>query len=110
MANIDISKLLAEMGVAAAKVLKDQWPVVQNFTEMELQKIAITIGSIHAGVVAGTMTSAEAQVLLDMQKNATRTVLLASEGMSALAAEQAINAALDVAKMALNAALKIPIF
>jgi len=30
--------------------------------------------------------------------------------MSALAAEQAINAALDVAKTALNAALKIPIF
>jgi Protein of unknown function (DUF3376) len=30
--------------------------------------------------------------------------------MSALAAEQAINAALDFAKTALNAALKIPIF
>jgi hypothetical protein len=60
---------------------------------------------------AGTMTSAEeAQVLLDMQKHATRAVLLASEGMSALAAEQAINAALDVAKATLNAAIKIPIF
>jgi len=56
------------------------------------------------------MTTAEAQVLPDMQKNAIRTVSLVSEGMSALAAEQAINAALDVAKMALNSALKIPIF
>jgi hypothetical protein len=83
---------------------------VETFAQMELQKIATTVVSIQAGVATETMTPAEAQVLLDMQKNATRTVLLASEGMSALAAEQAINAALDVAKMALNSALKVPIF
>jgi hypothetical protein len=110
MASIDAGKLVAEMGSAAAKVLKEKWPAVRSFTETELRKIAETVLSIEAGVAAGTTTAADAQVLLDMQSNAARAVLLAAEGMSALAAEQAINAALDVAKAALNAALKIPIF
>jgi hypothetical protein len=56
------------------------------------------------------MTTAEAQILLDMHKRATRIVLLGAEGISELDAEEALNAALDVAKSALNAALKIPIF
>ena len=110
MANIDGGKLLAEMAAAAAKVLRERWPVAQGFAETELQKIAATVLSIEAGVAAQTMTADEAQVLLEMQRNAAATVLHAVQGMSALAAEQAIIAALDVAKIALNAALKIPIF
>lgn len=40
-----------------------------------------------------------------MQKSATRSVLLTAEGLGELATEEAINAALDVARPIVNAAL-----
>jgi nucleoside-triphosphatase THEP1 len=110
MAEIDVGKLAEEMAAAAAKVLGVKWPSVRDYGVGEFQKIGITILDIKKGVEAGTMTQSEAQLLLDMQKDAIGDVILTIEGLSELAAEEAINAALDVLKGALNAVLKVPLF
>jgi hypothetical protein len=58
-------------------------------------------------LAAGRINSQQADLLLDMQKLASRNVLLTMEGLGLLAAEAAINAALDVVKKAVNTALGI---
>jgi len=103
---LDVGQLVSQMLAAAAGPLKTGGPKVLSYAQTEFQKIAQTIASIEAGVLAGTMTPQEGALLLDMQKNATRAVLAAVEGMSLIVAEQAINAALNVVKTAVNTALR----
>jgi hypothetical protein len=100
---LDIGALLESMGTAAAQVLQSKWPGVRSFATSEFQKIAQTIVSIGEGVASGEITKDQAPILLDMQKNASRAVLAAVEGMTLIAAEQAINAALAAVKGPINA-------
>jgi hypothetical protein len=44
-----------------------------------------------------------------MQTSASRNVLLTLQGLALLAVEEAINAALDVVKTAVNTALRFPL-
>lgn len=102
---LDIPGLAKKMLDAALPILKDKAPEVGIHAEGEFQKIAITLGTIEKGVLAGQITQPQASLLVDMQKSAARSVLLASEGLSLLAVEAALNAALKVVKEAVNTAL-----
>jgi len=102
---IDAGALTKQMSDAAFAVLKGKAPSIGAYVKGECAKIAQTFTTIEAGVLAGQISQEEAAVLLDMQKSATRTVLLSAEGLGMLAVEQAINAALDVVKSVVNAAL-----
>jgi hypothetical protein len=102
MAELDVTAVLQSMSAAAAGVLEGKWPGVKSFAAAEFQKIAQTIVTIGNGVAAGTITPDQAPILLDSQKNASLAVLAAVKGMSAIAAEQAVNAALGAAKGAVN--------
>ena len=53
----------------------------------------------------GQIDEEEAELQFNIQKNASRTVLLTIEGLGILAVEQAINAALDVVSDTVNTAL-----
>jgi hypothetical protein len=105
MPGLDIATLLESMGTAAAGVLQSKWPAVRSFATTEFQKIAQTITSIGAQVASGEITTDEAAILLDMQQNASRAVIASLEGMTLIAAEQAVNAALAAIKGVVNSAL-----
>jgi hypothetical protein len=105
MADFDVGKLAADMGAAALGVLKDKWPSVKTYAEGEFAKLAQTVVTIKKGVATGEINPQEAALLMDMQKNAGRAVMLTVEGMSLLAVEGAINAALAAVRTAVNAAL-----
>jgi hypothetical protein len=102
---IDVGALTKQMSDAAFAVLKGKAPSIGGYVHGECVKIAQTFVTIEAGVQAGQITQQEAAVLLDMQKSATRTVLLSAEGLGMLAVEQAINAALDMVKSVVNSTL-----
>jgi hypothetical protein len=103
--TIDASALTKQMSDSAFAILKGKAPSIGGYVQGECAKIAQTFVTIEAGVQAGEISQEEAAVLLDMQRSATRTVLLSAEGLGMLAVEQAINAALDVVKSAVNGAL-----
>jgi hypothetical protein len=65
--------------------------------------------SIEEMLAAGQINQQQAQLLLDMQKSASRSVLLTLKGLALLTAEEAINAALDIVKGVVNAAVKFPL-
>lgn len=101
-----LHNLLPQMLEAAHGVLRDQWPEVQRYAESELRDIAEEIARIEGLLLRGDINEDQARILLNMKKNTTVTVLLSIEGLTLLAAEEAINAAMDVVKDTVNTALK----
>ncbi len=102
---IDTNQLLKQMVTAASAAFKNKWPDVEEYATSELTKIAEDIAFIEAQSLAGKMTPEQAKLQLHLQTNASKIVLLAAHGMTILAVEAAINAALNVIKEAVNTAL-----
>lgn len=102
---IDITDLLEKMARAASASFGDQWPAVRSYAEIELKKIAADIAYIEQEFAAGRMNATQARLQLHLQANASKIVLLTAKGMTILAVEAAINAALGVIKDTTNAAL-----
>lgn len=92
---------------AARESLGNDWHDVKTFAEPELKRLARTLLDIGRQAASGEISEAEARALLRIHRNTTQIVLLTARGMSLLAVENAINAALDAARAPLNAALGI---
>ena len=105
MATIDVNALGSQMLAAALPILKKDAADAESFAKTEFAKIAQTIVAVGEQVAAGQINQQQAQLLLDMQTSASRNVLLTIQGLGILAVEAAINAALGVAKGAVNTAL-----
>jgi hypothetical protein len=103
--QLDAGALAEQMLAAALPILIKNAQDAEAFAETEFTKIAQTIVSIGELVAAGQINQQQAGLLLDMQKSASRTVLLTLKGLALLAVEEAINAALDVVAGAVNVAL-----
>jgi hypothetical protein len=103
--SLDAEALVAQMLAAAAKSLRKDWPKARTYAELEIRKLVATLLMIQALHAAGQLSAEEARLLLDMQKNATRSVLLTLRGLGIIAVEKAINAALKVVRQAINTAL-----
>ena len=102
---LDLEKVTKEMFAAAFAVLRERAPKLRSVVELECRKIAQTLALVEVEFVSGELSREEAALLVDMQRSATRSVLLMSQGMSLVIAERAVNGALDVARAAINTAL-----
>lgn len=103
--SINVNDLLGDMVEAAKGVLSGKWPDIKDYAETELKGIAEGIALVEKLHLAGSVTDEQAKLLFEMKKNTAKIVLLSIEGLGILAVEQAINAALDVVKEAVNGAL-----
>lgn len=107
--TLDIGQLAKDMFNAAFPILKQDAPEIEAFARGEFQKIAQQLLTIESEVVAGQITAEQAGILVEMQKSASRVVLLTAKGLSLLTVEKALNAALAVVKTAVNTAAGIAI-
>ena len=108
MPNIlSIDDLIRSMTGAVKASLGRDWSKARLFAEPELDRLARVLLNIGEMTAAGTITREEAAALLEIHKNTTRMVMLTVKGIGLLAAENAINAALDAVKAPLNAALGV---
>ena len=105
MSRIDAKDLVAQMGLAAVGVLKDGWAKARTYAEPEFKELARIAVDIEAKKLAGEITEDEARLLMKMQKNAFDSLVITLKDEGLLAAEKAINAALDVAAGIVNAAI-----
>ena len=105
MSSLDIGAIAAAMVSASKASLQKSWPKVKDYVTVESQKLALTFAQIETMRATGKVTEGEAQILFEMQKNATRAVLLAVKGMGLIAVEEAINAALGAVSDIVNGAL-----
>jgi hypothetical protein len=102
---IDVEDLGTKMFDAAFGVVKAKAPSIKTYVETETTKLAHTLATIESERALGQISEEEAAILVDMQKSAMRSVLLTAEGLGLLMVERAINAALDIAKPIVNAAV-----
>ncbi len=107
MANLDLEALVKEMGKAALPHLKGGAAKAKDFGKAEADKMARTAVMLAEGVAKGTIDKDEAQLVLDVQKNASRSVLLTIKGLGIVSVEKAINAAMGVLLKAIKQAVGV---
>lgn len=99
------SSLVKEMLAAAKGEVSERWPDVKIYAEAEAKKLAQTLVMIEKLKVTGQISKKQAEILLDMQRQTSRVVLLTIEGLSLLAAEAAVNAAIKSIRDTVNDAM-----
>lgn len=103
--SLKVSSLVKDMLAAAKGEVAEQWPDVKIYATAEARKLAQTLVMIQKLRLAGQITQKQAEILLDMQKQTSRVVLLTIEGLSLLAAEAAVNAAVKAIRDTVNDAV-----
>lgn len=94
---------------AAKTSFGNKLALVKHFLKGESEKLAITLRMIIQASASGDISKAEAKILLNQQKVAATAVLTAAEGMTAVAVQAAINAALKVVKEFVNGKIGFPL-
>lgn len=109
MPDIDV-KALAEAILAAMRgQLTQHWNLAQPYAQSEAKKLAETARLIVTGSANGDINPQQAKILVRMQTNASQAVLTALDTIGMIAAQDAINAGLNVLKGAVNAAIGITV-
>ena len=104
MTTIDVAAVGAEAARKMLAVLTGAGKDVIGYARGEANKLAVSASEIATLRLSGRIDDEEAALQLDIQKNASKAVLSAIEGISILAAEQAVNAALGVIGTAIKGA------
>ncbi|MEO2279746.1 hypothetical protein [Pseudoalteromonas pernae] len=107
--TINAAELAGNMLGAMQGVLSEKWPKIREYGEAEAHKLAQSLSKIQTLIIAGEIDEEEAMLHLAIQRNASQSVLLTLAGLSALAVEQALNAAFDAIKDTVNTALGFPL-
>jgi len=104
MSSIDIGAVAGEAAQKIVQALAGTGKDVASYAQAEAKKLATSAVEIAELRASGKITDEEAKLHIDIQKHASRAVLMAIEGVSILGAEQAINGALSVIGGAIKAA------
>jgi hypothetical protein len=102
---LTLGSLVSSMLEAAKGPLGAGWKTAQPFAKTQFTNIAQQIVDIQSQLKDGTLTQAQASLLLDMQTSASRAALLTIEGIGLLTAQDAINAALGAIATVVNKAV-----
>jgi len=109
MDSSNIGTIAGDAFAAMLGVIGDQAPDIAEYARSEAAKIAASVAQIGQLRASGVIDDEEMALHLDIQKGASRAVLMAVKGMGILTAERAVNAALSVVTKAVGAALGIAI-
>jgi hypothetical protein len=105
MEKLDYSSLLNQMLNSAKSILADKWPAVKDLATSSFKTLAQSLVDIEEMRLNGTITEEQARLLLDMHKNTVKITLLSEEIIGIVAAEEAINAAIDSIRNIVNTAI-----
>ncbi|TCJ12325.1 hypothetical protein EZJ19_12355 [Parasulfuritortus cantonensis] len=103
--SLNSTQLGKNILAAFKTVFAKKWPEIKEYGQAEAKKLAQTLVMIEALKAAGKINEEQARLHLEIQKNATRTVMLTLEGLGILAVEAALNAGLATIKDAVNTAV-----
>lgn len=103
--SLNASLLGKDILTAFQSTFTSKWPDIKDYAEAEARKMAQTLVMIESLKISGKINEEQAALHLEIQRNATRMVLLTLEGLGILAVEAAINAALSVVKESVNTAV-----
>lgn len=100
--TVTSANLGEKMFEAAKASFGSKFALIKHFLKSESDKLAITLQMIIQASANGDITKDEAKILLNQQQIAASAVLTSAEGMTAVAVQAALNAALKVVKDFVN--------
>lgn len=105
MINLNYNSIAQDMLSAMGAVIQEHFNDIKEMAENELEDFAQRTAILTQKVIDGEISEVQAEAILRIRRNALETILLSIAGISVIAAEEAINAAIIVLKQALSAAL-----
>ncbi|MXV49816.1 hypothetical protein GS399_02455 [Pedobacter sp. HMF7647] len=105
MAILNVSDLLNTMLGAAKESAAEKWPVMKDLATLSFKNISQNLVQIELMKLKGTITEEQSKLLIEMQKNAFKMMLLAQETVGLLIVEHTLNAALDAVRAVVNTAV-----
>ena len=103
--SLKLRDILAPMVAAAKDSLSADWANVRDYAKPEFKQLAQTLVTITKLAARQKISAAEAKSVLNIHKNTALMVMLTVEGLSVIAGENAINAALKAVRDTVNKAL-----
>jgi hypothetical protein len=104
---LDLEGVAGDMLAAMRHSLGDGWRDVSKFAEKEMRRLATSLADVGELAAQGEISLDEAKALVEIHRNTTKIVFLTAKGLGIIAVERALNAAIDVARAPVNAALGI---
>ncbi|HEX8621387.1 MAG TPA: hypothetical protein VF718_05390 [Allosphingosinicella sp.] len=108
MSAIDVNAVGSEAAKKIIEILTGAGKDVVSYAQIEGKKLAQSAAEIAQLRLTGQITDAEMKLHIRIQKNASISVLMAIKGISKIAVEQAINAALKIIGTAVKGATGLP--
>ena len=106
---MDTISLIKNMLTAATGAAKGHAKDLENYLKARVKLIADGTAAIAADLLKGKITEEDAKFAFDEIRESEKTAVLAVEVTTLAAAQDAINAALDVAAKALSTAAGIAV-
>lgn len=107
--SVTINDQIRAMAAAAWPFLEEGGKTAGAYAASEAAKMARTLTTIIDLERSGQIDEAQAAALVEMQKHAAMAVFCAIDGIGCIAAQNAINAALDVVRDLVNEAIGFPL-
>ena len=104
--KIDVDQIAATMIGAAREAVGDRWPQLQAIAETEFRRLAASMADVGRLVAEGKIDEKRARQHAQVHQMAARSVLVTTEGLGILAAEQALTAGIRSVARIVNGALK----
>lgn len=105
--DIDYKQVINDCIAAAKPELGKGWKSFKPYAELEFKQFAESAQHLAKLKLDGVITDEELAERLTLQKTALKNVMLTIQGIGLVAAQNAINAVIDVVAKAIKASLKV---
>jgi N-acetylmuramic acid 6-phosphate (MurNAc-6-P) etherase len=103
--EFNLKELFFAMVEAAKGELGEMWPEISSYVEEEMRAVAVRIIAIRDLQQQGKITNEKAKMLLELQADNSKVILVTAGGLSRLRAEELIQAVFGAVQQAVNKAL-----
>ncbi len=107
MASINIQEIVVEITGSAQGILESKWHSFKPYAEHEFRQFTENAEFLANLRINNEINDAELKARLELQKLALKNVLLAIEGIGLIAAQEVINAAINILAKAIKTVLNI---
>ncbi|MCD4683894.1 MAG: hypothetical protein K8R86_11475 [Bacteroidales bacterium] len=103
--DLDFKQIANDMLLAMKGAVTEYFSDVKDIADDELEDFAKRSVELAKKVKEGKISEVQAKAILKIRQNAVETVLLSIAGISLIAAQEAIEAAIGILKGVVNAAI-----
>jgi hypothetical protein len=102
---LNFNSLVDSMVNEAKASLGEHWADIKDVAVTSFKSLALHLTEIEKMKLNGTISDEKACFLIGMQKDSIKIAIATEKGLSLIAAEAALNAALDVIRNTVNTAI-----